>query len=498
MKNLLSENYGLHLPRIKSLLITMILVLVIGCDSILEEEPESFLSSQQVFTSEDGAVASTRGIYQSLRGFSYYDRWFTAMTLMFSDYVNGRGSQQPVGQYMLDSQNINRIGSIWGAIYESINRANIVIKNIGDIEGIDPVVRNQLEGEARFLRALGYFNLVRLWGGVPLKLEPTSGPDDIDFPRASVDEIYSIIIEDLQFADENLPPSPPESGRATKWAAKTLLANVFLTRERWSDAAAKAKEVIDSGEFSLETVETSEDFHINMFGPDVGVHSGEIFSIEYTQSIEAGWLGWLHKPGIGFSSGGVFAWWGELDAFIGQDEWSTEDSPDLRRNAFLYSGPFETSFLDEEISMLFSKFRGSPANEGVDMPIMRYAEVLYIFAEAESQANGGPTDEAYEAVNQVRRRAYGKDLNTPDPGGADLPGGLSAEEFRDAVILDRGKEFIAERKRWFDLLRTNTALEIIGGELGKAIQPRHLKWPIAQEEIDNNPALSEEDQNPGW
>jgi hypothetical protein len=362
---------------------------------------------------------------------------------------------------------------------------------------MDESLKAQYEGEARFLRALGYFNLVRLFGGVPLRTEPTKG-GEADLPRASEDEVYSLIIEDLEFAETNLPSAydASNSGRATRWAAKTLLADVFLTREQWNDAAAKAREVMDSGEFSLVQVSSSEDFQAKMFGPGVTSYPEEIFSIQYTQSIPAGWLGWLHKPAAGYSSGGVFAWWGELDSFIGQGEWATEASPDLRRNAFLYSGD-ETQYLDPTISMLFSKFRGSPGDEGVDMPIMRYAEPLLIFAEATAMANGGPTSEAYEAVNMIRRRAYGQDPSVPDPGGADIPSGLSASEFQDAVLLERGKEFIMERKRWFDLVRTGTALETIQG-LGKPITEKYLKWPIAQEEIDNNGALTEDDQNPGW
>jgi len=490
-------NMSFRLLNMNKLSLLLALVILLGgCDSILKEEPKTFLSEEAVFSNEAGADAATKGIYASLRSFSYYDRWFTAMVEMHADYVNGRGSQAPVGQYQLNAQNINRIGSMYGAIYESINRANIVIGGVPDID-IEPTQKNQLLGEARFLRALGYFNLVRLFGGVPLRQKPTKG-SKADLPRASEDDVYSLIIDDLQFAENNLPNSYDQSnhGRATKWAAKTLLANVYLTRERWDDAASKAKEIMDSGEFSLVRVSSSEDFHTKMFGPGVTSYPEEIFSIQYTQSIPAGWLGWMHKPGIGYSSGGVFAWWGELDSFIGQGRWASEDSPDLRRNNSLYNGP-ETAYLDPTINMLFSKFRGSPADEGVDMPIMRYAEPLLIYAEAESQANGGPDDAAYEAVNKIRRRAFGQDPDIADPGGADLQTGLTATAFRDSVLLERAKEFIMERKRWFDLLRTGTALEIIQG-LGKPITEKNLKWPIAQEEIDNNAALTEEDQNPGW
>ena len=333
-------------------------------------------------------------------------------------------------------------------------------------------------------------------GGVPLRTEPTEGAD-VDLPRASEEEVYSLVIEDLQFAENNLPNSHSQSdqGRATRWAAKTLLADVFLTLERWNEAASKAKEIIDSGEFTLVEVRTSEDFHTEMFGPGVTTYPEEIFAIQYTTDIPAGYLNWMHKPAAGYSTGGVFAWWGELQSFIAQGDWATEDSPDLRRNAFLYNGE-ELQYLDPVINMLFSKFRGTPGDEGVDMPIMRYAEVLLISAEALSQANNGPNFEAYEAVNRIRRRAHGVDLNTPN-SDVDLPAGLSAQAFREAVILERGKEFIMERKRWFDLLRTNTALEIIQG-FGKPITEKNLKWPIPAEEIENNGALDQSDQNPGW
>ncbi|MCG2590932.1 RagB/SusD family nutrient uptake outer membrane protein [Rhodohalobacter sulfatireducens] len=489
VKNLIKEQIT------KVFLIVVSVMMFSGCDSILNEEPETFLSQSAVFSDRAGAESATKGIYNSLRDFSYYDRWFTAMVEMHADYVNGRGSQAPVGQYQLNAQNIGRIGSMYGAIYESINRANGVITGVPEID-MDPNFKNQLLGEARFLRALGYYNLVRLFGGVPLRTEPTEGAN-VDLPRASEDEVYSLVIEDLEFAENNLPASYDQSnqGRATRWAAKTLLADVYLTLERWNDSASKAKEIIDSGEFSLVEVSSSEDFHDLMFGPSVTTHSGEIFSIQYTVDIPAGWLGWMHKPAAGYSSGGVFAWWGELQSFIGQGEWATEDSPDLRRNAFLYSGD-ETQYLDPTINMLFSKFRGSPGDQGVDMPIMRYAEVLFIYAESISQANNGPNSEAYEAVNMIRRRAYGVDLNSSNPD-VDLPMGLSAQAFRDAVILERGKEFIMERKRWFDLLRTDTALEIIQG-FGKPIAEKNLKWPIPAEEIENNGALSPSDQNPGW
>ena len=155
---------GINLSIYKVALVSITILLYSGCDSILNEDPETFLSESAVFSNEAGAVSATKGIYNSLRSFSYYDRWFTGMVEMHADYVNGRGSQAPVGDYQLNAQNIGRIGNMYGAIYESINRANSVIKNVPDIE-MDPNLKDQLVAEARFLRGLGYYNLVRLFGG---------------------------------------------------------------------------------------------------------------------------------------------------------------------------------------------------------------------------------------------------------------------------------------------------------------------------------------------
>jgi len=310
--------------------------------------------------------------------------------------------------------------------------------------------------------------------------------------------VYSQIIEDLQFSESNLPESYPstEIGRATKWAAKSLLADVFLTLERWNEAVNKAKEVIDSNQFSLERVSSSEDFNTKIFGIDILTHSEEIFSIKYTVNLDNdSFVRFFHRSEPGWSFGGPHVYIGVPESFILQGEWEDVNSPDLRRNNTLYSGE-ETKYLSESVPMLFKKFRGTTTNVSNDTPILRYPEVLLIFAEAESQFNGGPTDEAYEAINKVRRRAYGKDPDISD-SEADLPTGLSTEAFRDSVLMERAKELLVEGKRWFDLLRTNTALEVIQ-DLGFPITEKNLKWPIPQEEIDNNDALTNEDQNPGW
>lgn len=473
-----------------------------GCDDLLTEKPRTFLAQDVVFQTVDGAVSATTGIYKPLGSTDLYGWWLLGCMELFSDYINGRGSQAPLGDYQLDATSIQRIGFIWRGAYQIINRANIVIDRLEHqtIPGMSAEMNNRLIGEARFLRALSYFHLVRLFGEVPLRLQPENDTRNLAIPRSPVSAVYEQIIEDLEFGETHLPESYPASeiGRATTWAAKGILAEVYLTLEHWEPAASKAGEIMDKGPFRLLEVSAPEDFQL-MFGPDVLTHPEEIFSIKHATvpglGFEALWL--MHRAGSGYSLGNnAHAWMGNLDSWLG--DWiEALDGPDLRPKDWLYNGPHDEQFLSNEVPMLFKKFRDTQSdNPGNDFPIIRYTEVVFIFAEANCMANGEPTAEAYEAINSIRRRAYGKTPHTPDPV-ADLPTGLSAQEFRNELMLERAKEFVMEGKRWYDLLRTGTALDVIQA-LGKPIQEKHLKWPIPAEEIDNNEALGQENQNPGW
>lgn len=481
----------------KLLLIIMLSILFFACDNILKEEPKTFLSQDIVFSNQGGVKAANYGVYASLITGNYYGQVFLAMLTQIEDDAFGRGSQEPHGNFAWNSVTFERHALIWGAIYSSINRANIVIQNAPEVSSLSEEFINQIVAESRFLRALGYFHLVRLWGDVPLRLEP----EMVDFAikRTSSELVYAQIIEDLKFAENNLPVSysSPDLGRATKWAAKSLLADVYLTLERWNEASVKAKEVIDSKLYSLVRITTSEEFNTKIFGIDIPTHSEEIFAIKRTVELNNdSWIRFFHRPEPGYAFGGPYAILGNLQSFIGQGEWKTQKSLDLRRNAFLYSGK-DTIYLTGAVQMLFKKFRGTLTNVSNDTPILRYAEVLLIYAEAESMAKSGPTTEAYEAINMVRRRAYGKDIVTANPA-VDLPKGMTSAQFRDALILERAKELLCEGKRWYDLLRTKTAIQVCKAAGFSNVAEKHLKWVIPQSEIDNNDALTQADQNPGW
>jgi len=474
-----------------------------GCgEQALDEEPRTFLSKNAIFSSKEGANAATLGVYEPLGTDNMYGWWLLGCLEMTSDYIYGRGSQAPIGIYSWDATAVNRIGNIWVGCYEVISRANLVISELenNQIDGVDSELSNSLMGEARFLRALSFFHLVRLFGDVPLRLEPAKL--DFALAKSPVAAVYDQIIMDLEFAEQNLPGSYPtdQLGRATKWAATSLKSKVYLTLEQWDAAASTAKQVIESGEFSLLEVTIPEDFQ-EIFGPAVLTNSEEIFSIKHARipglGFNALWL--MHRAGSGYSLGSnAHAWFGNLETWLA--DWIDQiDGPDLRPKDWLYNGTHDEQFLSDEIPMLFKKFRDTESDPpGNDFPIIRYTEVLLIYAEAEAMANG-PTEEAYRYFNQVRRRAFGRNINTPDPE-SDVATGLSAQQFQDLILLERAKEFVMEGKRWYDLLRTGKTLEVIraSGTNKARIEERHLKWPIPAEEIDNNDALTQQDQNPGW
>lgn len=477
-------------------------VFVTGCEGLLVEKPRTFLAQEVVFQTAEGAISATTGIYKPLAGNDLYGWWLLGNLELFADYINGRGSQSPPSEFQLDATSVQRIGFVWRGAYQVINRANIVIQRLEEnpVPGMTPELTNRLIGEARFLRAISYFHLVRLFGDVPLRLRPETDTESLDIPRNPASEVYEQIVLDLEFGEIHLPGSYPSSeiGRATRWAAKGILADLHLTLGQWDAAASKAKEIMDDGPFSLLEVEEPADFQL-MFGPDVVTHSEEIFSIKHASvpGLGFGALWLMHRAGSGYSLGSnAHAWMGNLDSWLG--DWVEQlDGGDLRPKDWLYNGPHDEQFLSNEVPMLFKKFRDTESdNAGNDFPLIRYTEIVFIFAEAISQANGGPTAEAYDALNSIRRRAYGRNLTVPDPE-VDLPSGLSAQEFRDELLLERAREFVMEGKRWYDLVRTGTAIEVIQA-LGKPIEQKHLKWPLPAEEIDNNNAIGQENQNPGW
>lgn len=466
-----------------------------SCNKELTEVPKDFISKANFYKNAADAQAAITGAYSSLA--DNYGITYWLFLVNHADYENGRGSQAPISVFsqILDVANIGRAADIWSSHYRTINRANSILDNVPDIK-MDEILKTRILAEAHFLRAMAYFNLVRGFGPLPLKIAESTDLSTVSAPRSPEDAVYGLITDDAMAAINGLPELVgTETGRASKWAAKMLLAQVYLTREKWSDAAKEADDIINSGQYSLIRVQQSNDFY-RIFG--VATSTEDLLSIHHSDSRQSALPGYLHRPNTppyNYSSGGNYAWLPNMNSFL-----ATWDGNDLRRNFNLYTkyvGPGGDSVtLPSATPILFKKFITDPSGLATySDPVFRYAEAFLIFAEADCMANGGPTASALERLNVIKRRAYGYDPATPSP--VDYATGMNQEQFRNTVLMERAYEFIVEGQRWHDLKRTGTVKQAME-QVGRTVVDARLLWPIPQEEIDNNPDIAQQDQNFGY
>ena len=322
---------------------------------------------------------------------------------------------------------------------------------------------------------------------------------DQNLKRSTVDEVYTQIIADLTIAEAGLPDKTPQGGRATLWAAKSVLADVYFFQGKYAEVCNKAKEVIASGKFSLVEAAVANDFD-KLYGPDISTTTEEVFHLKYTKQSSTGngypFL-YLHPNAKLFGGTCFYVCYSKSDnPFI--QAW---DANDLRKTYnFISIGDFglgATAILNKKF---FDPKATASNGSSNDYPMYRYADVLLLYAEAASRAAGGPTADALDALNQVRRRAYGKNTKTPSSVDFKLSD-YTASTFADLVIQERGYETMFEGKRWFDLKRLgkDKFRAIIKGVKGKDVADKNFLWPIPTLELNYNLALDPtKDQNPGY
>ncbi|AXE17251.1 RagB/SusD family nutrient uptake outer membrane protein [Runella rosea] len=480
-------------PKISTLFLSLACVLS-SCESILKEEPKS-LATETFYNTAAEVEAAVNAIYTPLRSSNTSGMGvYIAVLEAHIDYAYGRGSYAVLNNFQgLDNVNISRTAGAWEGFYLSIRNANLVIKNAPNGKSISKANIDKYIAEAKFLRAFNYFHLVRNWGGIPIRTE--ANMTEINAKRNSVAEVYNLILADLKVAEAGLPDQISQSGRPSKWAAKTLLADVYLELKRYAEARDKAEEVMLSKKFSLVAVQTSEDFQ-KIFGPTVVTTSEEVFYLKYSrQSGQGNLWPWLtnHPSTRLHGGGGVYGHHSDVTNPV----YKNWDDKDLRKGLW-YAwniGLGATSILSKKF-IDPDAIGGSGA--GNDAPWYRYADVLLIYAEAASQAANGPTTAALEALNQVHRRAYG--LAPTSPSAIDFKlTDYNTPSFLDLIIKERGYEFQYEGKRWLELKRTGKAKQIILASKSKTIADKAYLWPIAVSELGYNTAIDAvKDQNPGY
>lgn len=509
-----------QLPKI--LLLTL-LVLGISCDDIEDLEPETSIVVDTAFNNENDVVASLNAAYDPLQWQQILgNQTFPLMAqgTRADDCHSQSASFWAIGaqwdQFSTIVPTLPAVASLWAKWYRGVSRANFTIDLATNFETFDtPGLQDQIIAEARFLRALYYFELVRLWGGVPLFDEAiTSSEQEIFRPRASEAEIYAFVEADLNAAAAILPIKGSErvQGAATSGAALGLLTKVFLYQEKWSDAVAAAEQVMAQGVYSLESDFRNNFLQTTEFGPE------SLFEINYQDGITPA------GPGITQEGSAMWRWsfpflsgtYPSFNNFIPRQPLVDffDDSDQRKAATFLLPGQVLNSpglaalnfdpvpdnfgyaigvntgakkyFLTfEEVQVLLGP-PSSPLNEKV----LRYADVLLMHAEASIMGGGGDGAGSFALV---LNRAYG-------PGNPAAPA-YTIQGVRD----ERRRELATEGwNRFTDLVRWDKldgggviapALAAIGKTDFQA--PRDLLLPIPQQEIDTYPEGMLE-QNPEY
>ncbi len=468
--------------------ISVLCVGFVSCDDdFLDFNPEAAVEAENFFQTEEDAIAGTNAIYSNLR--SWENAAFPSFIFSIASDDAEKGSSAGDASFFNEFNEFTfsatqvQIDSYWRGQWNGVNRANQVITKVPAI-AMDEALKTRLIGEARFLRAFHYWNLVRAFGGVPI-YDGLPPDGNYNLPRASKEEVYNMIIADLQFAGENLPVSyGSEQGRATKGAAKAYLSKVYLYQENWAQAFALSNEVMGMGYDLL---------------PDYN----SVFRIQNENSVES--IFEMQATYVAGNCGVSNSQFSETQGVRGQFGWGFNvpsqnladsfEAGDVRRDAtIIFRGETtpEGDFIAEEgdnpmynqKSYVPSSQIGPGCSSGSDqnMRLMRFAEVLLINAEAANELNN--TSAALASMNRVRDRADLEDFDSADQ-----------EAIRQAIWKERRSEFAMEGiDRFFDVVRQGRGEEVFG-PLGFEAGKNEL-FPIPNDAISlSNGVLT---QNPNY
>ncbi|HEY0175907.1 MAG TPA: RagB/SusD family nutrient uptake outer membrane protein [Pedobacter sp.] len=492
---------------------------LVGCQK-LNEDPRASLTPGTYFKTQSDLDASVAAIYQQFTvdgAYAFTNKstsYFGADDLTTDPGLN-KGDLRAFDQLNGSSANTSLVAQ-WQGAWTGIYQANNVISNYQKVNSTD-VLKNQSAGQAYFLRAWAYFNLVRTFGEVPVidkTIDVNDRPD-----RSPVSDVYNLIISDLITAKRMLPVSfDGQPGKANQLAARSMLADVYLTTAGWplkktanyALAAAEADTVIKSGKYSLLS-DYAQVFTTNNNAESVFALQFNVGGNSPNRSFGATTVPLDEIAADG--SGGWDDMYPEINFFLNAPKCARTDatfyttlklkqadntfklvawdSPETHARHPYYK-KFRAGVGDGVIETATTIQTINPStNKATD--IIRYPLVLLDFAEASAMASGGPTAESYTAINQVRTRA----------GLPNLTAGLSATAFQDSVVKERGYEFAGEFGiRWFDIVRLQILPQVNAARSSSEnpinassdLSTRYLA-PIPINEMYRNPNWK---QNPGY
>src|SRR3954462_814119 len=421
--------------RLLALSILLVGAPLTACNDLLTEQPKDRISTEAFFQTAADAKAAIAATYRPLSTGSLWGtnlQW--ALNAATDESRVGPEEENPnivaltqlawttTNPYIAGS---NASGGVWSGLYQMGTRANLVLARVPDIT-MDEAQKAQILGEAKFLRALGYFYLVRLYGDVPLVTTPEE--QQALGGRTPQAQVFAQIVKDATEAEAALPASWPatDKGRATKGPAEGLLAEQYIWRKDWPNAAVNAKKIIDSGIYSLVPN------YIQAFLPGSQNRPEEIFAAQSSSATGAPAIdiaAWEYPRNMNPNSNGGWGTWQPLQSFI-----DSYPAGDYRREVSFFTSGIDPTGKTVTFLPHVYKYRPTarPGQQDVNWPIYRYAEVLLMYAEALNEQ--GQTAEAIGYVHQVRARARNGPGAEARALPADLPTSLTAAEARAAIF----------------------------------------------------------------
>ncbi|HWB28378.1 MAG TPA: RagB/SusD family nutrient uptake outer membrane protein [Chitinophagaceae bacterium] len=474
----------------KTLLILSIGLLASCKKSFLDLAPISNANVQAFYKTPNDIMVAVNACYASLQldGQYRYAYWQFGEVRSDNTYNwDGAGNfpDAEIDQFKETSANAI-ITAAWEDTYHGIQLCNVVLNRINGVTMSD-ALKNQYIGEAEFLRALMYFNLVRIYGEVPLVTKETSSVSEgYSETRMPVEDVYAQIVADLTDAAQKLPVSysGADIGRATKGAATGLLGKVYLTQGMYDKASSTLQQVISSGNYHLLAN------YADLWNTANANNAESLFEVQFKKGGTGTGSNYYEQfaprnsgtavTGLGFAQGRSLPT-PDLD--------TSYENGDTRKDASIAESYVLNG--DTVYDRYTLKFRDQPFIDGDadnHWPVLRYADVLLMYAEALNEQNHAPNQQAYDAVNQVRARA----------GLHPLAAGMSHDAFAQAVSHERRVELAFEGQRWFDLVRTGQALQVMNKHFAGSItvQSYQLLFPVPQTEVSVNPDGIK--QNPGY
>lgn len=508
----------------KALLCGTVLLGPVGCSDFLDEQPPSNLTADSFYQIPDHAEAGLASVYADARFIGngagiFSSNWQMLEAMTGTSTTETAQNSDLNNLYSLSHDgNTGHIVNWWNGTYRLIANANQVLDRVPAITPMDEAQKKKILGEARFLRAWAYFMAVRLWGDIPLITTPQTATSENFRPaRAPQEEVYKLIVDDLIAAEAAIPNWTDVSGRVNLAAVKTQLAKVYLTMagfplnkgaSHYKLAADKALEVI--------TYANTNPAAINLFTNYEDVHREStenrlehLFMLQYNALVASNPMDNFYGNFKPINFNGPTGTGSSIPTLDFYNSYEAGDRRTKDQEGYFYTTYF-TNGTGARFNLgrpyVFKHFnRTSNGTEGVpgtrqnnlNVPIIRFAETLLIFAEAQNEV-GGPTQATYDALKRIRDRAQ---LTTPALGT------YNQASFREAVWRERWYEFCYEQITWFDMVRLRKVFnektkgfdDFVGHvnlSTNKALEAKHLLLPLPRQEMLNNPNLKT--QNPGY